>query len=98
MSNYLYIAMSGIVINLADKARRARARGECATAGDYADVAVGTVTHVSSRTLEDLAADMELPVGVVRALSEGEDPFIAALDAGWDVAEASGLLDSLGLK
>ena len=99
VSNYLFLAMSGITINLADSARRRRVHEEVGDGqDDPADRAVGSVDGDSDLCVEDLAADMEIPVSVVRALRDGRDPFCAALDAGMDVRSAAGMLDALGMR
>lgn len=99
LSNYLYVVISGIVINLADSARRRRVHEELGDGQvDPAEQAVGNVDGDDALYVEDLAADMELPVGVVRALRDGADPFCAALDAGMDVRSAASMLDALGMR
>ena len=99
VSNYLFLAMSGITINLADSARRRRVHEEVGDGqDDPAERAVGSVDGDNELCAEDLAADMEIPVSVVRALRDGRDPFCAALDAGMDVRAAAGMLDALGMR
>jgi hypothetical protein len=105
LSNYLFMAMSSITRNMAESARcrpqhvqRTSLRDE--RGGDHVgeDWAEGGITPVSGRALEDLAAEMEVPLGVVRALADGDDPVMAALDAGMDPTDAVRLADALGVR
>lgn len=100
LSNYLYLAMTGISKNIADSARRRAVRdagvgGEADVASDPVGSAAGPVTE---RGMADLAVEMEIPMGVLHALADGGDVFCAALDAGLDFFAADELVSALGLR
>lgn len=99
MSNYLFLSMTGICINLADISRRKRSHEEVSQGESDASLsAVGSVSALPAMAYEDLAAEMEIPVSVVRALANGEDAFCAAIEAGMSFSDASDLMASLGLR
>lgn len=98
LSNYLFIAMTGLTINLADSARR---RSWC-TLGAEADIAEAQLEadggSVTSRTVQDLATEMEIPMGVAQALADGTDVVLAGMDAGMPPQQAALLAAALGLR
>lgn len=100
LSNYLFMSLTCITKNMAESSR-VRARGDdgVGAADDWAEDAVSTAGDpLTERMVEDLAAEMEVPMGVVLALAAGDDPFVAALDAGMDFADAVGILDAIGQR
>lgn len=98
LSTWIYVAISGMVINMADTQRR-RGRTTLGVEDDVSDsVACEADTDITDRVYEDVAAEMEVPVSVVRALALGADPFCAAMDAGMDFLSANDLVQSLGVR
>jgi hypothetical protein len=98
LSTWVYVAISGMCINMADSARR-RARTTLGVVEDVSDtVSCEADSEITDRVYADMATEMEIPVGVVRALALGADPFCAAMDAGLDFFAANDLATSLGIR
>lgn len=93
LSTWVYVAISGIVINLADKARRARRRG--ALGGDSLADTVEAGEPIDAVAVADLAADMDIPAPVLRAMAQGEDAYSAAMAAGCGATEALSIVLAL---
>ena len=98
LSTWVYVAISGMVINMAEKSRRT-GRTTLGVEEDVSDsVSCEPDSDITDRVYSDLACEMEVPVSVVRALALGADPFCAAMDAGMNFFEANDLASSLGVR
>lgn len=99
LNAYLFLAVRGIVANLVDKARRGNRRLDGGIGiEDHALSAQGDATGMTRLEVEQLAAEMGVPVQVVQALADGEDVVIAALDAGMTPVSAARLGHALGVR
>lgn len=95
LSTYLFWFMGGVTMNMAAAAKR---RLPAMSVGELAEEIPTIADTMSERNVEDLAAEMEVPAGVLVALTEGRDPFLAAMDAEMDVVDALQLMTALGVR
>lgn len=99
LNAYLFLVMRGIVANLVDKARRGNRRLDGGLGHeDHALSAEGDATSMTRLEVEQLAAEMGVPVQVVEALADGGDVVLAALDAGMAPVSAVRLGHALGVR
>lgn len=89
LSTWTYVAISGLVLNMAAKAR-VRIALDYTDDDTYADVAESDSSW-GLLELSDLAAEMDLPPSVVAGLAAGLGGFDAGLAGGLDFVEASEL-------
>lgn len=97
LATWLYWAMSGAVINTADKAMRAARRN--GTVGIREDIASergagGSVP--GAMDVRDLARELDVPIEVVGALIDGLDVYEGAIEGGCDMTEAASIAWALG--
>lgn len=98
LSTWIYVAISGMVINAADKARR-RNRAVLGTERDVADSSeLESGAFVTDYDVEELANTMDVPKTVLVALMEGGDPVIAAMEGGLAPYDAVAVAEALGCR
>ena len=97
LSTWLYLCMTTLSINLAESARCRRRRGEVGLAGDVADSAdaIETGEAWTRLDLEALACEMEVPIGVLVAMTKGRDIMLAGMEAGMEPMAAAVLTVAL---
>jgi hypothetical protein len=93
---WLFMNMSGIAKNLADKEKRAQRRNGRPGAGRDVGDWMGREVPRTSRALSavdvvELAQEMDVPQSVVAALAQGGDVFDAAVDAGCEPEDAAAI-------